>query len=163
MAFGYEAHPLGQKKAGAPTPFHHPPRPLPERSRTVPLAIPNAVQYPQSPPPLPPPKSVEVDKHDLGWHMANLDRGKGGQSESTPIRAGSSLLGNAPRAQAGKPSSVPERKIDLGRHQAQKNPPAHQPPPPLAPNSLLTSMKEEMVPASPPFPDLRQLMEYKYV
>lgn len=179
MALGYEPHPTQRKKPGTPTPFHHPPRPIPERSRTAPVSlpiagsapvsVPNASSYRSPPPPLPPPRDVDTRKTDLGWHMANRE-GSSGYS-SRPIRAGSSLLGGGPPLRKGKPFSIPERNVDIiCRHEAPTSslspslPTRPQPSVPLsAPKSLLSAVKDrdEVVPASPPYLDLRGLMEYK--
>lgn len=167
MAFGYEAHPQANIKPGAPTPFHHPPRPQPERSRTAPMPIRTASSHAPPPPPLPPPRNLDPGAPDLGWHMANREgRGLSGEN-TTPLRAGSSILGGAQRPRPGKPFTVTERSVDIGARREAPRATSPQsrptPPPPLAPNSLLHAVKgrEEIVPASPPYHDLRGLMEYK--
>lgn len=170
MAFGYEAHPPSHRKQpAAPTPFHHPPRPIPERSRTAPVSVPNGPAHRSPPPPLPPPTYIDTSKNDLGWHMANRE-GKGLPGHnSAPLRAGSSLFGGGSHPRPGKPVSIPERNVDIVGHREVSSPSPSslsskpRPPPPLPPNSLLTGIKDrdEVVPASPPYLDLRGLMEYK--
>lgn len=122
---------------------------LPDRQRLSPMSTPNVREVP--PPPLPPPRWVEDigNGGDAGWTFENQGSASRFETSSATVRAGSSLLGGYQTSPA-RAYNGPQKQIELDTSSSQAS----------------LGYKGDQADSSSKdmrIPDLRELLEFKYV